>query len=76
MESVYDVQQLLKKFGTYIYTGDRLGDLELMNIEINDLFKSGMIQMNEYQKAKLILKKEILLQFKKDDNDGKSDLGN
>lgn len=59
MKSVYDIQQLLKKFGTYIYTGNRIGDLELMNIEIDDLYKSNMIQIEDYKKAKLILKRAI-----------------
>ncbi len=36
MKSVYDIQQLLKKFGTIIYVGDRLGDLELMEMEIKE----------------------------------------
>lgn len=58
MKTVYDVQQLLKRFGTYIYTGNRLGDIELMMAEIEELFQSSFIQNNEYLMAKLILKKE------------------
>ena len=30
MRTIYDVQQLLKRFGTIIYIGDRLADLELI----------------------------------------------
>lgn len=63
MDSVYDVQQYLKKFGTFIYTGNRLGDLELMKLEIDDLYESGMMQIKDYQKAKLILKKEIRMEY-------------
>lgn len=59
MKTVYDVQQILKKFGTYIYTGDRLGDLNLMSLEINELYASGFIEKSEYQMAILILKREI-----------------
>ncbi|NAP01271.1 DUF910 family protein [Halomonas sp. MG34] len=32
MKTIYDVQQLLKRYGSFVYTGDRLGDLELMEI--------------------------------------------
>lgn len=59
MKTVYDVQQILKKFGTYIYTGDRIGDLKLMSFEVNELFESGFIENSEYQMAILILKREI-----------------
>ena len=30
MESLYDVQQLFKKFGIFIYVGARIYDIELM----------------------------------------------
>ena len=59
MKTVYDVQQMLKKFGTYIYTGDRIGDLKLMSLEVSELFESGFIEKSEYQLAILILKREI-----------------
>lgn len=59
MKTVYDVQQLLKKFGTIIYTGNRIGDLDLMHLEINDLFQSGMIEEEDYIIAKLIIKNKI-----------------
>lgn len=55
---MYDVQQILKRFGTYIYTGDRLGDIELMASEIEELYQSEFIQNNEYFMAKLVLRKE------------------
>lgn len=58
MNTIYDVQQLLKKFGTFIYTGDRFGDLELMEMEINDLYKMEFITLEVYQLAKLLLRKE------------------
>ncbi|RKQ37792.1 YqgQ family protein [Oceanobacillus halophilus] len=58
MKTVYDVQQLLKKFHTFIYTGDRIGDLELMDMEIDDLFKYQFISNEEYKLSKIILRKE------------------
>ncbi|PAV29066.1 hypothetical protein CIL05_13915 [Virgibacillus profundi] len=59
MKTIYDVQQLLKKYGTFIYTGDRIGDLELMNMEINELFQLKFIHKEDYIQAKLLLRKEI-----------------
>lgn len=58
MKNVYDVQQIIKKFGTFIYSGDRIGDLELMEMEIDDLFQMQFIETNHYLQAKLILRKE------------------
>lgn len=57
MKTIYDVQQLLRKFGTFIYTGDRIGDLELMELEINELYQLKFIQIEEFQVAKLLLRK-------------------
>jgi uncharacterized protein YqgQ len=59
MNTVYDVQQILKRFGTFIYTGNRLGDMELMQSEIIELYKFGFIDVNDYRLAILILRKEI-----------------
>lgn len=58
MKTVFDIQQLLKRFGTFIYTGNRIGDLELMEMEIDDLFKYQFVDGDIYKKAKLILRKE------------------
>ncbi|WP_339228123.1 YqgQ family protein [Oceanobacillus sp. FSL K6-2867] len=58
MKNVYDIQQLLKRYGTFIYTGDRLGDLELMEMELDELYQMMFVQIADYQNAKLILKKE------------------
>lgn len=55
MKTLYDVQQLLKRFGIFIYTGDRLGDLELMQMEIRELYDSGFIDLKTYQVARLII---------------------
>lgn len=58
IHTVYDVQQLLKRFGIFIYTGNRLGDLELMEAEIHDLYQTKIISTADYQMARLILRKE------------------
>lgn len=59
MKSFYDVQQLLKRYGTFIYTGDRLGDVQLMDLEIDELYKSKLITNEEFTKGKLVLRKEM-----------------
>ncbi|WP_391116060.1 YqgQ family protein [Psychrobacillus sp. L3] len=58
MKTVYDVMQLLKRFGIYIYTKDRLADLEMMEDEIKELYKMQMIEVNDFQIAILVLKHE------------------
>ncbi|MBO8156098.1 MAG: YqgQ family protein [Bacillaceae bacterium] len=58
MRSVYDVQQLLKKFGSIIYVGDRLADLELMEEEVKELYQSQCMTTEEYQMAILLLRQE------------------
>ncbi|WP_284140477.1 MULTISPECIES: YqgQ family protein [unclassified Virgibacillus] len=58
MQTVFDVQQVLKRFGIFIYVGDRLADIELMELELYELFKSGFISSVEYQQCTLVLKKE------------------
>ncbi|GAA0417036.1 YqgQ family protein [Virgibacillus sp. AGTR] len=59
MESIYDIQQLLKKYGTFIYTGNRIGDLEIMAMELDELYKLQFIRNDDYLQAKLLLRKEI-----------------
>lgn len=58
METIYDIQQLLKRFGTFIYIGDRLADLELMEAEVKELYQAQFIETNEYQRALLLLRQE------------------
>lgn len=59
MKSVYEIQQYFKRFGTIIYMGDRLADLEMMEAELRELFHSQLIEIRDYQTAILILKQEI-----------------
>ncbi|MCL6587249.1 MAG: YqgQ family protein [Anoxybacillus sp.] len=65
MNSVYDVQQLLKKYGTIIYVGDRLADLELMEEELKELYQSQLIDTKDYQMALLIVRHEAQLEREK-----------
>ena len=42
METLYDVQQLLKQFGVYVYVGKRIYDIELMQIELKNFYDSPL----------------------------------
>ncbi|ABS23219.1 YqgQ family protein [Bacillus cytotoxicus] len=65
MRSIYDIQQLLKKFGTVIYTGDRVADLQLMQEELHELNQSQLIERNDYQTALFLIKQEIQKEMSK-----------
>lgn len=65
MLSIYDIQQLLKKFGTIIYTGDRIADLQLMQDELRELNQSQLIDPQDYQTALFLLKQEIQKELNK-----------
>lgn len=61
LETVYDVRQLLKRFGIFVYIGDRIADLELMEAEVKELYDMGLIDKDAYQMSVLILRREIRL---------------
>ncbi|MFV8826635.1 YqgQ family protein [Alkalihalobacterium sp. APHAB7] len=58
MRTFYDVQQLLKKYGTFIYTKNRHVDALMMEEEIREMYEFGMLDKQLFQEALLILKKE------------------
>lgn len=68
MNSIYDVRQLLKRFGSFIYVGDRLGDLQLMEDELKQLYYSNVIDQKEFQMALLLVRHEIQLEKEKKKN--------
>ena len=65
MKTIYDIQQFLKRFGTIIYIGERVADLELMEMELKELYQSQLIEPREFQTALLILRHEIQFQKEK-----------
>lgn len=65
MKTFYEVQQLLKKYGTIIYIGDRTADLEMMLDELKELHNSKLIETLDYQTSVLILRQEMALQVDK-----------
>lgn len=58
MKTMYDLRQLFKKYGLYIYTGTRVGDLTMMEMEIRELYDLRMISIHEYQQAILLIRHE------------------
>ncbi|WHX99314.1 YqgQ family protein [Neobacillus sp. DY30] len=69
MKSIYDIQQLLKQYGTIIYIGDRIADLQLMETELKELYQAQLIEPREYSTAMLILRHEIRLLTEKEEKD-------
>ena len=63
MRTMYDVQQLLKRFGIFIYVGNRLWDIELMMIELRQLHESDVIEKNDFVNAMMVLKREHRLEL-------------
>ena len=58
MKSLLDIIKLLKRFGVYVYTGDRKDDIDLMASEVKDLYDNGLLMKEDYLKAVLILRYE------------------
>ncbi|TYS14317.1 DUF910 family protein [Rossellomorea vietnamensis] len=59
MKNMYDVQQLLKKYGVFIYLGDRMADLEMMQEEVRELYNTGLISAADFQTSMLVLRSEL-----------------
>lgn len=58
MKTLYDVQQLLKKYGVLVHVGKRIWDIELMAIELDNIYKAGVLDKNTYIAAKVVLRRE------------------
>lgn len=63
MKKLYDVQQLLKQFGIIVYMGNRLYDIEMMQIELRRVYDAGLIERLDYMEAELVLKREHRLEL-------------
>lgn len=65
MQTLYDVQQLLKKFGIFVYVGNRLYDIELMSLEFKKLYDNHLIDDHIFHKGILVLRREHRLEMKR-----------
>lgn len=59
MKDLLSIISLLKRFGIFIYTGNRNDDIDLMLSEVKDLYESGLLMKEDYLKAVLILRSEL-----------------
>lgn len=59
MKSIYELRQFIQKYGTFIYTGDRIGDLELLETELRQLYEWQMIDSQQFQQGIILIKKEL-----------------
>ncbi|HIY92790.1 YqgQ family protein [Companilactobacillus sp. HBUAS56275] len=64
--TLYDVQQLLKRYGTFVHLGKRKWDIELMFIEVKRLYESKMIDKKTFINAQLVLKREHRIEEEKE----------
>ncbi|MDR6227401.1 YqgQ family protein [Desmospora profundinema] len=58
IRTMADVQALLKRFGAVLYTGDRLGDLHLMEEELAELHQLGLLETDSWLAARLVIQQE------------------
>ncbi|WP_125769897.1 YqgQ family protein [Companilactobacillus furfuricola] len=65
--TLYDVQQLLKKFGTFVHLGKRIWDIELMSIELKNIYNNEMIDKQTFINASMVLKAEHRKEEKKEE---------
>lgn len=62
MKTLYDVQQLLKQFGIFVYMGNRLYEIEVMKLELSQLYQMGLLDQETYIKAAMVLRREHRLE--------------
>ncbi|WP_411844315.1 YqgQ family protein [Salinicoccus sp. HZC-1] len=51
------INALLRRFGIYVYDRDEKNKLSLMEMEVKELYKHGLITKDEFTEALLILRK-------------------
>ncbi|MCH4123480.1 MAG: YqgQ family protein [Levilactobacillus sp.] len=72
MKTLYDVQQLLKKFGIYVYIGRRLFDIEVMALELDHLRQARVVDDSTFVQAKIVLTHEHRLEEQRAKNNHQS----
>ncbi|GAK31417.1 hypothetical protein WOSG25_091160 [Weissella oryzae SG25] len=65
MRTFLDVLDLLKNYDVYIHIGKRLWDIEVAALEIDNLYKAGLLDVKEYGQIKLVLAHEHELEERK-----------
>ena len=49
MKTLYDVQQLLEKYGILVHVGKRIWDIELMALELDNINRAGLIDQHDFE---------------------------
>jgi uncharacterized protein YqgQ len=65
MESMTEIRMWLRTVGAFIYTKNRLMDLDLMEEEIREAYKNGLLDVRMYQSALLTIKRERRIEQEK-----------
>ncbi|TSB46708.1 YqgQ family protein [Alkalicoccobacillus porphyridii] len=58
MYTYYDLLQQIRKYGSFIYTGNKELDLALIQEEVKALKTNGLLSSKEYRQAMAIILKE------------------
>ena len=53
------INDILLRFGSYVYDKDMINRLELMKMEIQELYRNGLISNEEYLNCILIINKRM-----------------
>lgn len=54
----YELLQALKPYHSFIYTGDKLSDLDLIEEDVKELRKLGLVEQAFFRDAMLVIMKE------------------
>lgn len=60
-----EIRMWLRTVGAFIYTKNRLMDLDLMEEEIREAYKNGLLDVRMYQTALLTIKRERRIEQEK-----------
>lgn len=63
MKTLYDVQQLLKRYGIIVYMGNRLYEIEMMKLELSQVYQMGLLDRQDYIEAAMVLRREHRLEL-------------
>ena len=64
MKTLYDVQQLLEKYGILVHVGKRIWDIELMALELDNINRACIIDQHDYIIDKRIKSQEHEIEVK------------
>ena len=65
LRTLYDVQQVLKAFGIYVYVGKRMWDIEVMTLDLDNLYRMNAIDKPTWLQAKVVLTHEHRIEEQK-----------